>query len=336
MLTLALLIGVLGGACRTQPTPAEVPEEDRPRIDASEQVDAPAVCTAGCERLEQCVPQLAGDFQGDPLVVAERLARECDSACESFADPRSALAVRDCLTLNSCTSFWGCVGAGGAHPWLAAVAPVGERSCENLCSQASACAIARVCEDEGKGKDPEQGKQRPGKAGKGNANAEPESASPGRSSSRTNTECTRDEVRRSELDERCLMQCKALPETSRARIELIGCIDHVSCGGLLGCLEGWTTTNYDGDATTGPGPGIDPTCDGFCSRAILCGAADEQVELGPAELEELKRMMTSTYVECAVQCKKDLEVGGAALREAYETCTVAETCELFTICAGEV
>jgi hypothetical protein len=315
VLTLALLIGVLGGACRKSATSDEGSLYE-PRVASVEQLDAPELCTAGCQRLARCVPELAEELDEDPK-VADRLARECQPACQNFADQRSAATLRDCLSLSSCTAFWGCVGTTAARPWLATVAPVGERSCENLCSQASACAIARVCEAEGA--------RRP-RSGKGFGDDDP--------SAQSEAECMRDEVLRNELDEHCLLQCRALPADSRARLELIGCIDHVSCGGLLMCLDGWARTSY-ADAS-GPTPGISSTCDSFCTRAILCGAADGQVELEPEELDELKLTMTSTYVECAVQCEKDLEVGGDQARTAFEQCTAVETCEQFAGCANEV
>ena len=324
MLTLALLIGVVGGACRKQAETSETPDH-APRIVSDEQVDAPRICTQGCQRLERCAPELAGDVDGDPTAVAERLARECEPACRNFADQSSALALRDCLNLNSCTAFWGCVGTAAARPWLAAVAPVGDRTCENLCSQASACAIARVCEAEGGGRKPRASKS---------SKSDDELGDELVSDTIVDAECLRDEVLRNELDERCLLQCRALADDSRARAELIGCIDHVSCDGLLGCLDGWAQTSY-ADAT-GPTPGISPTCDGFCTRAIVCGAADSQVELEPGELAELKQTMTSTYVECAVQCESDLEVGGESTRAAFEKCTAVESCEQFASCADEV
>jgi hypothetical protein len=326
VLTLALVIGVLGGACRKQPNDVETPD-DAPRIDMSEVVDAPAVCTAACQRLERCVPELAGDIDGDPAVVAERLARECSPACEGFADQRSALAVRDCSSLNSCTAFWGCVGTAEARAWLATVAPVGERTCENLCGQSSACAIAKVCETDSGARKPRPGKQKDTEA---SAELEPGAAA----DVVVDPECARDDALRSELDEYCLLRCRALPDDSRARTELIGCIDHVSCDGLLGCLDGWSATDYAD--VSGPTPGISSTCDSFCTRAILCGAADSEVELEPDELDELEQTMTSTYVECAVQCEKDLEVGGESVRAGFEQCASVATCEEFGSCANEV
>jgi hypothetical protein len=320
---LALTIGVIGmistigaftSACRKSPTVVD-PPDDTVRVDTTEQVDAPAVCTSACQRLERCVPELAVDIDGDHAVVAKRLATECPAACAEFEDQRTALAVRDCSSLESCTAFWGCVATDEARPWLAAVTPVGERTCENLCGQASACAIAKVCE-----------------TGAGSRKRKPDADAPAQADTIVDPECMRDQVRRDELDEQCLLQCRALPETSRARSELIGCIDHVSCGGLLGCLDGWASTDYE-DAT-GPTPGISETCDNFCTRAIVCGAADSEVELEPAELDELKQVMTSTYVECAVQCAKDLE--GGADSDSFEACAAVETCEQFDRCADEV
>ena len=330
MLTLALVIGVLGGACRKQNVVADAPTDAAPEPEAVEQIDAPGVCTAACERLEQCVPELVAELDGttsDPAVVRERLAGTCSSTCASYQDPRSAHAVRDCTRLDSCTAFWGCVGTAEARPWLAAIAPVGERTCENLCSQASACAIAKVCETEGKAK------RKPGKDGKDGADGKTSDGKTEPSEVTVDPACLRDEALRTELDERCLLQCRALPEDSRARTELIGCIDHVSCDGLLRCLDGWSATDYT-DAS-GPTPGINPTCDSFCTRAIVCGAADSEVELDPEQLDELKQTMTSTYVECAVQCEKDLETGDA-VRTKFDECTAVETCEQFAACADEV
>jgi hypothetical protein len=328
VLTLALLMGVVGGACRKQANTAETPDQ-APRVEFDEQLDAAAVCTAGCERLERCVPELAGDIDGDPSVVAERLAKACEPACQNFAARDSALAVRDCLNLNSCTAFWGCVGTAPARPWLAAVAPVGERTCANLCGQASACAIAKVCETDSGARRP-----RPGKAGKGDAELGDEADSSSSSETIVDPECMRDDVLRTELDEHCLLQCRALPVDSRARAEMIGCIDHVSCDGLLGCLDGWAETNYEDSA--GPTPGISSSCDDFCTRAIVCGAADSDVELEPEQLDELKQTMTSTYIECAVQCEQDLEAGGESTRAAFDKCTAVDSCEQFAGCADGV
>jgi hypothetical protein len=67
----------------------------------------------------------------------------------------------------------------------------------------------------------------------------------------------------------------------------------------------------------------------------VCGAEQESVELEPAELEELKQVMTSTYVECAVQCGKDLEIGGEAAKASFEACTAVASCTDFSVCANE-
>jgi hypothetical protein len=47
-------------------------------------------------------------------------------------------------------------------------------------------------------------------------------------------------------------------------------------------------------------------------------------------------VMTSTYVECAVQCGKDLDVGGEAAKASFEKCTAVESCTEFGVCAPEV
>jgi hypothetical protein len=336
-LGLALVCGSVLGACRRNPTEV-APPQDRVEIVEDETVDAPAVCADGCTRLERCIPELASEVDGDPTIVADRLARECAGACGTFGDLDSALALRDCLNLGSCDSYWGCVGTATVRPWLAAVAPVGERTCANLCSQASVCAIAKACEDEETGKRPRPGKPKPdGKAETG------QKPSPGQKADiETHAEdgeepvvdevCAQDQARLDELEERCLLQCEGTPEDSRARTELIGCVDHVSCNGLLRCLDTWSQTDYS--VVDGPTPGISETCDAFCTRAIVCGA--EQEELEPAELEELKQVMTSTYVECAVQCGKDLDVGGDATRASFERCTAVPSCTEFSTCSDEV
>ena len=313
-LALLVLGATLLGACRREPTPTEEPDAAPAEL-VDELVDAPALCAAGCERLERCVPELASEIDGDPAVIADRLASECAGACESFEDQGSSLALRDCLDLGSCNAYWGCVGATSVRPWLATVAPVGERTCENLCGQASVCAIAKVCEA-----DERRRVTKAGEEGEGGEALDPE--------------CLRDEVRRGELDETCRLRCEATAEDSVARTELIGCIDHASCAGMLACLDSWVETDYGADS--GPTPGISETCDAFCSRAIVCGAEEEQVELDPEELDELKQVMTSTYVECAVQCGKDLEGGSEAVQAAFDACTASKTCEEFTACALEV
>ena len=99
--------------------------------------------------------------------------------------------------------------------------------------------------------------------------------------------CLQDRALHDELEERCLLQCEATPEDSRARTELINCIDHGSCGGLLYCLDTWAETDYSDEP--GPTPGISPSCDAFCTRAILCGAEEEQED----EARELTRTFGS-------------------------------------------
>lgn len=312
---LALVSGLAIGACRRKTTDVQ-PPEDQPIVVEDEAIHPPTVCMDGCVQLERCIPELATEIDGDPTIVAERLASECATACDSFADVDAALALNDCSSLG-CDAYWGCVGTSAVRPWLAAVAPVGERTCANLCSQASVCAIAKVCEDEG-----EDAHKRPRKSGE--LVEEPA----------TDPACARDQARLGELEERCLLQCEATPVDSRARTELIGCIDHASCDGLLRCLDTWSQTDYA--QVDGPTPGISETCDAFCTRAIVCGAEQQSVELDPSELEELKQLMTSTYVECAVQCGKDLDVNGDTARTNIERCTAAPSCTDFNACANEV
>jgi hypothetical protein len=324
-MTLGLvLVAVLGPGCRRSSTSAAPPESSKPnKIAIDEQVDAPMVCDAGCVRLERCVPELAGELDADPEQISARLASSCDAACDDYTDADSALALRDCLELDSCEAYWGCVGSADVRPWLATVAPVGERTCANLCSQASACAIAKACAIE-----PEPGRRvRPGKP-----KSETEAAS--EDEQLLDPSCMQDQARRDELEERCVLQCEATPDDSRARQELIGCIDHVSCGGMLSCLDSWTETNYAD--VSGPPPGISETCDAFCTRAITCGAQQDLGELDPADLEALEQAMTSTHVECAVQCGKELEIGGDAARSAIESCTAVADCPAFLVCANEV
>ncbi len=308
-LALPLALGV--GACRKQSSTSEKPDQ-APRLnDRGPTVDAPAVCQAGCARLESCVPQLSGDFDTDPSAVAERLAESCDPACADFDDQRASLAVRDCLSLDGCGAYWGCVGGEAARPWLAAVAPVGERSCDNLCAQASACAITEVC-------------------GESSPDTPDDSSDP--------RACIADDARRTELDETCRLRCRGTVEAGQARAELIGCLDSGTCGGMLSCIDGWSHTDYsrvDGPAP-GPVPGIDPTCDAFCTRAIACGAEDieDGETLSLEDLAALKQSMTGTYVECAVQCEKDQT--SEATRASFEACTQVETCAEFATCADEV
>lgn len=318
LLLLALTTGVLVGGCRDR-NPVLAPPKDDATVSVVVEIDAIAVCEAGCERLTRCAPDLAADKGGATNELEARLARECSPACVGFAGasangPGAALrleiardaafALDDCLDLDSCNSFWGCVSTESARPWLAAVAPVGERTCENLCSQASACAIAKVCDDQ--------------------------SSKDVKREAKDDAACLADDARRSELEESCLLQCVSTPDESQARRELIGCLDHVSCGGLLGCLDSWADTAYERDG--GPTPGISQTCDDFCTRAIDCGARSQGVELTPAELAGLREVMTSTWVECAVQCEKDL-ASGEAQQKAFEQCTAATDCETFSACA---
>jgi hypothetical protein len=335
-LALAFASGALLGGCRRNPTEVE-PPQDRPIIVEDETIDTPAVCAEGCTRLERCIPELASEIDGDPTIVADRLASECAGACGTFGDLDSALALRDCLNLSSCDAYWGCVGTATVRPWLAAVAPVGERTCANLCSQASVCAIAKVCEVE-EGAESGGKRPRPGKPnkpdGKADAKADVEASGEDGEEPLVDPVCAQNQARQDELEERCVLQCEATPQESRARTELIGCIDHASCDGLMRCLDSWSQTDYA--VVDGPTPGISETCDAFCTRAIVCGAEQESVELEPAELEELKQVMTSTYVECAVQCGKDLDIGGEAGKASFERCTAVESCTDFSVCADEV
>lgn len=311
-LLLALGVGLIGGACRDRTTTVEQP--DSTPSTATVQINHAEICEAGCTRLERCVPELAEAGDEPAVEIAARLDAECSAACSEFKDDAAALAVQDCLTLDSCNAFFGCLGSEGARSWLASVAPVGERSCENLCSQASACAIARVCEVE--------------------ANASSKDKRPSEAASDP-AACLADEIRRAELDEHCRLQCLSTPEDSQARTELLGCLDHVSCPGMLQCLDSWVDTTYSGGPQPGPTPGISETCDRFCERAIVCGAEAEGVELSPDELRVLKETMTSTYVECAVQCELDLDRASKA-RDAFDQCTAAASCDAFLTCANDV
>lgn len=346
VLALAVASGLTIGACRRKATVVQPPDKQTLVVE-DEKIDVPTVCMDGCTLLERCIPELATEIDGDPTLVAERLASECGAACDAFEDVDAALALNDCLNLG-CDAYWGCVGTATVRPWLAAVAPVGERTCANLCSQASVCAIAKVCEVEEDGpRRPRPGKPKAdGKAdskgdSKGDAKADAKAdvkadaaASDGGEDMLIDQACAQDQARLDELEEHCVLQCEATPVDSRARTELIGCIDHASCNGLLHCLDTWSQTDYaDVD---GPTPGISETCDAFCTRAIVCGAQQDNVELEPGELEELKQVMTSTYVECAVQCGKDLDVGGDSARASFERCTAVPSCTEFSVCADEV
>jgi hypothetical protein len=339
-LVLVFASGVAIGACRRQPTDVQPPENQLVVVE-DEAVDTPMVCVDGCTRLERCIPELASEIDGDPTVVAERLANECAGACGSFGDRNAALALADCLNLGSCDAYWGCVGTAAVRPWLAAVAPVGERTCANLCAQASVCAVAKVCEaapvsearGQGEGEDPPK-RPRPEKKPKDGKDGKPDDAGEPADEPATDPTCAQDRAQLDELEAHCVLQCEATPVDSRARTELIGCIDHASCDGLLRCLDTWSETDYaDVD---GPTPGISETCDAFCTRAIVCGAQQHDADLDPTALEELKQAMTSTYVECAVQCGKDLEVNGEAARANFERCTAVASCTDFSTCADEV
>lgn len=300
--------------------------DDAPPSEPSE-VDVLGLCEAGCDKLTRCVPDLALDADAAPDDIAARLADECSSACTSFATPHptvpgaalrlelareSSLALEGCLALDSCNAYWGCVSSDAVRPWLAAVAPVGERSCENLCSQASACAIAKVCESSDKERERERDKDRD-------------------ATSSADPLCQTDGTRRDELEESCLLQCNATPSEGEARHELLGCLDHVSCGGMLECLDRWAETDYPHER--GPMPGVSQTCDDFCTRAIECGAQAQGIELSSDEIAALREIMTSTWVECAVQCEKDMQ-RGEAQKQTFEQCTATSDCAGFLTCAA--
>ena len=328
-LVLVVAAALAWAGCGKQDANSEQPEGTT-QVDAGPEVDAPQVCLAGCRKLQQCVPELATPVDGDPSVIASRLGDACQPACAEFGNDRAALAVRDCLDLSSCNAYWGCVGSEGARPWLASVAPVGERTCANLCGQASACAIAKLCADDS-GETRRRGRGRASRTGAPEAEVDGDDPSlrPGAVG-----ECSNERVRQAELEETCRLRCEATSPDGQARRELIGCIDHGSCGGLLRCIDGWAETDYGDAGSDAPSPGISATCDGFCTRAIVCGAEAENIELEPGDLAELKEQMTSTWVECAVQCEKD-QVDDAA-RERFEACTAVDSCEDFASCSDEV
>ena len=349
LLALAFVAGVVAGAggCRKQPVVSEQPDA-APQVAAVETVDGKAICLAGCQRLERCVPEIVEEIdaearsegaQSNAAVVASRLARECASSCDGFGrevgDSSTALAVDACLDLSSCGSFWSCVGADQARPWLATVAPVGDRSCENLCSQAGACAINRVCEVEvvDPGRRPKPGKPGKNKGDKGDKGEKVEVVVEVDAEAHAAAQACLGEVAlRNELEESCLLQCRATGEDSRARFDLVGCLDAGSCDGMLSCLDGWASTDYAAlETVPGAVPGMEEACDAFCTRAIVCGAEQEGLELGPEAIAELKQTMTSTYVECAVQCEKDIDDDAA--RERFSKCAAAEACSDFQACA---
>src|SRR5262245_49107890 len=101
VLALALASGLTIGACRRKTTDVQPPIKQETVVE-DETVDTPMVCVDGCTRLERCIPELATEIDGDPTVVAERLASECAGACGSFVDHGAALALADCLNLGSC------------------------------------------------------------------------------------------------------------------------------------------------------------------------------------------------------------------------------------------
>ncbi|NVB40554.1 hypothetical protein G6O69_22120 [Pseudenhygromyxa sp. WMMC2535] len=345
---LAVAVMALASACPKPAPVSEQPDAAPAEVDRGPELDLLGLCQSGCDRLTRCVPELASASDEQPTTIATRLVQTCAPACERFADVEAAAAVRDCLGLDACGAYWGCVSSEAARPWLASVAPVGDRSCENLCSQASACAINTVCEAEAEAEARTEAKTGPGGAAEGSssrrssrgakardgasASAGASEAAPGVDSAASSEPCITDEARRSELEEHCLLECQGTPEDSLARAELIGCIDHGSCGGLLTCLDSWASTDY-GDDSGGPLPGVHPACDAFCTRAIVCGAEQdaEGEALSPEDIAELERAMTSAHVECAVQCGKDIDAGQDAA--GFSTCAAAQTCEDFGACA---
>lgn len=350
-LLLALGATLSAGACRRGGGEVSEEPDAAPVLDTSETVDSQRVCQDGCRRLDRCAPELArGQVEGDPVLLASRIGdpEACDASCSEFDDTRVSLGLRDCLALSSCDAYWGCLSTELARPWLAAVAPPGERSCENLCSQASACAIAELCEDtRGESSGRRRARTRdsdddsltpPSKASEDEAAAAEDAPSP-------SPACQAETARQAELEESCRLKCEASPEGGRARFELLGCLDHGSCGGMLGCLDSWSRTDYSRAALmteagtelpegVDPGPGLDPVCDAFCTRALACGAAAEGLELEGEALTELKHALTSTYVECALSCAKDQK--SAAATKAFEACTAVESCEAFAVCSDEV
>lgn len=128
-----------------------------------------------------------------------------------------------------------------------------------------------------------------------------------------------------EIESDCQLRCAGADPEGEQRKALMSCLDQRTCGGFLGCVETWRTGTDGGE---GPPPGVSGTCDGLCTRAIQCGAEDEN--LSESELSELRDTMASTYMECAVQCEKDLHADN---RADYDECVAVDDCEAFQKCS---
>lgn len=134
------------------------------------------------------------------------------------------------------------------------------------------------------------------------------------------------DAERDEAESECLLGCEnAAPPDSTAGLD---CLDHRTCGRFVACVGRWR----EGTSSSGPlPPGVSKTCHHLCRRAIECGA--EYADLSDREVSELREAMASTYVECAVQCGKELSEQN---QRSFDACLGKESCEDFQKCADEL
>jgi hypothetical protein len=131
-----------------------------------------------------------------------------------------------------------------------------------------------------------------------------------------------------EAESECLLGCENAGAVKGEAGALLDCLSERTCGPLVTCTARWR----EGSSSAGPlPPGISTTCHKLCRRAIECGA--EYADLSDREASEMSEAMSSTYVECAVQCGKDLSDES---QPKFDACLAKEQCEDFQKCADEL
>lgn len=128
-----------------------------------------------------------------------------------------------------------------------------------------------------------------------------------------------------EAESACVLSCEAAAQAQSP----LPCGTRRTCGGLLGCVDGWRDSGYARERDAPP-PGVSPVCDELCTRAIRCGAEASGEPLAEAELAELRDTMSSTYMECALQCGEDLRQDDGA---RFQKCLAKAECKAFEECA---
>ncbi len=235
----------------------------------------------------------------------------CESAClgGTLEPSYDPRHLAHCLDLEGCIEFSSCIDdQQRKRSWLGARSPSNKSNPQHSCGQL--CRRSAGCMQE-------------------------------------SAESDLDALSHSRLEDRCLTRCDSSEEHSRAHIDLLACIEHLDCDGLLGCLDDWAQTgggvqtrprvSRHSPASRAVDPGLDEACHQFCARAIECGAESEG--LRKSEVETLQEAMTGIYVECAVQCgiqRKATKTSSDDSPDPFSVCAAKESCGDYDVCAADL